>query len=125
MSDAQPIDPQYVESLKQLAEPIQEFQQFIADMKAKRQEMDTGFKDYAAKKNRLDGLIDTINQTAETYSTAKASADPQITHIQSVATQADEVKGRIDAVEWHIGEQKGKIDSDTQTVETTKTVLIA
>lgn len=120
MSDAQPIDPQYIESLKQLAGPIQEFQQFIGDMKAKRQEMDAAFKDYAAKKNKLDGLIDTINQTAETYSTAKTTADPQITHIQSVATQADEAKGRIDAVERHIGEQKGKIDSDTQTVETTK-----
>lgn len=120
MSDPQPLDPQYVESLKQLAEPIEEFRQFVADMHVKRQEMDAAFEDYTVKKNKLDGLIDTINQTQEAYSTAKASADPQITHIQSIATQADEAKGRIDTIERHISVQKGKIDSDTQTVEITK-----
>lgn len=120
MADEQPIDSQYIESLRELAEPIQEFKHFIADISSKRQEVDAAFKDYNAKKNKLDGLIDTINQMVETCSTAKASVDPQVVHIQSMVTQSDEAKGRIDAVERHIGEQKGKIDSDSQTIETTK-----
>jgi myosin heavy subunit len=130
----QPIDPQYVASIEQAAASVKAVHEFASEIPTKRQEIQTAINDvqsqkrtwdelfanFSAKKQELDKVLAEIHQAQSTYANARPNADAQIAHIQTVASQSDEVKKRIDADEVHIGKQKAKIDSDTETVEQTK-----
>lgn len=132
---SQPIDPQYVASIEQAAASVKAVHEFASEIPAKRQEIQTAiddvqsqkrawddlFADFSAKKQDLDNVLAQIHQAQSIYANAKPDADNKISHIQSIATQSDDTKRRIDEAEAHIGQQKGKIDSDAQAVEQAKT----
>lgn len=120
MSEQRPIDNEYINDLKQLSSSIEEFKQFIADMKSYKQEMQDTYKNYTESKEKIDNAISNIQQSAEIYNNSKSEAEQKLAAIQTMAQNAIDAKDRIDTSELHIASQKGKIDSDTQTIEVTK-----
>jgi myosin heavy subunit len=131
---SQPIDPQFLASIEQAAASVKAVHDFANEIPTKRQEIQSViegvksqkktwedlFDNFSTKKQELDNILSEIHQAQSTYANAKPNADSQMAHIQAIVGQSDDSKRRIDETEVHIGQQKAKIDSDTETVGQTK-----
>lgn len=115
----QPINNELSQTVDELLKQVEEFRAFISSIESRKHDVENAFKDFVRHKNRADELFPKLEEFNEKY----LDALNKISDVIGLTNQAEEFKGRLDSVEKHTNQQKGKIDAYTQTFEEAKIKL--